>query len=51
MEEGDDEVIAVELGQLPLHVHHVLFSVSVFSYDVSFSQVPIATLTRRLDAV
>ena len=43
--DGDDEVITVELAQLPLHVHHVLFSVTVFSYDVSFSQVPIASLT------
>ena len=39
--DGDDEVIAVELSEIPFHVHYVLFVVCVFSYDVSFRQVPL----------
>ena len=36
---GDDEVITVNLAKIPLHVHHLLFAVTVYSSNVSFCQV------------
>ena len=37
--DGDDEVITVALSQVPLHVHHILFTVCVFSLNKTFADV------------
>ena len=37
--EGDDEVIAVNLAKIPFDIHHLLFSVTVYTSNVSFCQV------------
>ena len=37
--DGDDEVISVALSDVPLIVHHILFTVCVFSYNTSFANV------------
>ena len=36
---GDDEVIKVDLDDLPLKVHYLLFAVCVYSGAASFAQV------------
>jgi len=36
---GDDEVISVDLRAVPLHVHHILFTVCIYSRGISFNQV------------
>ena len=41
--DGDDEVIAVNLRQIPLHVHHLLFAVCVYSFHLNFTDVSPST--------
>jgi len=36
---GDDEVISVDIRYVPLHIHHILFAVCVYSRGISFNQV------------
>ena len=36
---GDDEVITVDVRRIPLHVHHILFTVCIYSPNISFNQV------------
>ena len=45
--DGDDEVISVNLAEIPFHVDRLLFTVCIFSYGVSFSQVGACLFSQR----
>ena len=36
---GDDEIITVDITDIPLRVHHILFAVCIYSDGFSFDQV------------